>query len=992
MLKNSILQKLLALALVLAMVLSLAVPAIAQEEEDPYLPPDQNEGSEGINIITNPGFEEGEGAWEKFGGGKPTISDEVVHGGEKAMKLDDQHVKYTGWVRVGNGETYKFGAWVYGKATLASAMLRGDGGIEYAYHVEGGEDGKWTYLEGFMTVNNSSVTHIDMTIVKGEGTVYVDDVTMNMVVHNMLRDPGFEDGGKTWIQFGDAPVTVTDEVVHSGSKAMVIQSLPAKYGSWIEVNEGQMFTLSVWVYGRATLVSAMMKEDGTVEYVYHHEDGEDGKWTQLKATMLIGAGYTRVDFSIVNAGNKVYVDDAFMGYLGGGGKNSGEMPAAPATGDGGGSGLPEIYGDNRIGNADFELGAGGWLYFDNTTVKTDKENAYNGTSSLVSGTGNGGVRTEGIAVDDGVYKTGAWVYGPARLQLALFNNDGSVDYLELDVGGAEGKWTYLEGKFYVPGSKVNAVSVIFVTSSERILIDDVTLNKQGEQPSEEKEEEIFGDNKLDNASFEMGASDWMYFNDTTGEVDPNGYNGNSALIMSSGKGGVKSPGIEVSEGTYKTGAWVYGNASMKLAVFKRDGSIEYVDVASGGKAGEWTYLEGIYDVAGSDVAAVSIIFQTDSDRILIDEVTLNKKGETPTEQPPEQPPEEEATYGENLLNGAGFESGATDWHYFVNDAIGETDNANGYTGNSSLIMGSGKGGVKSPGISVSEGSYKTGAWVYGPAIMQLAVFKTNGAIEYYDITAGGAADTWTYLEGSFDISGTDVTSVVVLFLTSAERILIDDVTVNKKNDNKETAGENLIKNADFEKDASGWKTFSGAAVQTTTEEVHEGEQAVKIAQSDPVTLNELIEIKNEIVYQLTAWVYGKVNVFGVLYDQNNNLLGYYNNWQPFITAGTDGEWTEISGEVLIGDANITQFNIEFRPVESDVYLDDVSFAQKEAEQAALLAEETVADAAAEQLDAAPAETGEAPTAAEETPEVTEETPEVTEETPAATEEAPVVEE
>lgn len=137
--------------------------------------------SVGDNLIVNNGFEDGGGAWIEFGDTPVTITGDVVHEGEKAMLLNDNHAKYTTWIPVKNGESYKVGAWVYGKATLCSAMMKSGGAVEYSYYAEGGTDGQWTYLEGTLTISDSAVTQVDVTVVKGDGDVYVDDVFMGLI-------------------------------------------------------------------------------------------------------------------------------------------------------------------------------------------------------------------------------------------------------------------------------------------------------------------------------------------------------------------------------------------------------------------------------------------------------------------------------------------------------------------------------------------------------------------------------------------------------------------------------------------------------------------------------------------------------------------------------------------------------------------------------------------------------------------------------------------
>lgn len=53
------------------------------------------------------------------------------------------------------------------------------------------------------------------------------------VGENIIDNPGFENDGENWIEFGDTPVTIADDVVHSGTKSLLLDNTHAKYTKWI---------------------------------------------------------------------------------------------------------------------------------------------------------------------------------------------------------------------------------------------------------------------------------------------------------------------------------------------------------------------------------------------------------------------------------------------------------------------------------------------------------------------------------------------------------------------------------------------------------------------------------------------------------------------------------------------------------------------------------------------------------------------------------------
>ena len=67
---------------------------------------------------------------------------------------------------------------MYGKASLQAALFDKDERWLGSYQsiVQGGTNGKWTKLEGSLTISSPSAAFFDLEITPLEAKVYVDDV------------------------------------------------------------------------------------------------------------------------------------------------------------------------------------------------------------------------------------------------------------------------------------------------------------------------------------------------------------------------------------------------------------------------------------------------------------------------------------------------------------------------------------------------------------------------------------------------------------------------------------------------------------------------------------------------------------------------------------------------------------------------------------------------------------------------------------------------
>lgn len=295
---------------------------------------------------------------------------------------------------------------------------------------------------------------------------------------------------------------------------------------------------------------------------------------------------------------------------------------------------------------------------------------------------------------------------------------------------------------------------------------------------------------------------------------------------------------------------------------------------------------------------------------------------------------------DNMTPNASFETDTADWVYFDNTKM-EASTESAHEGSRALTLTKEKKGIKLVNaIKVTEGTtYKIGAWVNGPVSLISAVFKTDGTVEYLDHAAGGEKGKWTYLEGVIDVAtGSKFDKVDITFTAEADKVLIDDVTFVKSGtsttviENKTTdlanqpKGDNLFPEPGFEKESQDWLLLTETPPSYSGTVVHSGAKAMNIPVGNGIKLLNRLGIEQGVTYELTAWVYGKVNLIAMMYDNADNPIDYYNAASPFMGGGEEGKWTQISGTFMTDDERVGKISIEFRAVgATDSHVDDISF-------------------------------------------------------------------
>ncbi len=146
-----------------------------------------------------------------------------------------------------------------------------------------------------------------------------------------------------------------------------------------------------------------------------------------------------------------------------------------------------------------------------------------------------------------------------------------------------------------------------------------------------------GGNLIINPGFEVDWG-WVYYDDSavvySSEV---AHTGSRSVLVTREHGGIKNirlaPGVAwphrannhvpVESGRgYRVGAWVYGQAELAVALFDEDTHWlgRHITVGSGGKAGEWTRIEGEITVDDPEAASFDLEVVALEDRVFVDDV------------------------------------------------------------------------------------------------------------------------------------------------------------------------------------------------------------------------------------------------------------------------------------------------------------------------------------------------------------------------------------
>jgi len=269
-----------------------------------------------LNVLSNPGFENGLSSWSAYGGASAvSVQSFVSHRGQFAALVDDRTHDYHGISTdvlgaLSDRHSYTISAWFRLADVTASVdtvqmnMMQVIDDVTNYIPVGVGEitNTGWTKVEGYFMLNEHAPlpTVLDLVI---EGptpgvSFYCDDVS---VVPNLLDllggYGGFEMGLAGWASFSGATVTVQSLVVRSGSKAALVSDRTQAYqGMGMNVMntiaQGNIYVLSAWFRLAATTTA----DDNTVIITMMQEDNSGVvSYTQIGAGTVTSDGWTKVE-------------------------------------------------------------------------------------------------------------------------------------------------------------------------------------------------------------------------------------------------------------------------------------------------------------------------------------------------------------------------------------------------------------------------------------------------------------------------------------------------------------------------------------------------------------------------------------------------------------------------------------------------------------------------------------------------------------------------
>jgi len=245
-----------------------------------------------LNMLTNPGFESGLSGWTGMSGSSPAgtwsiVSSPVVVGAS-AVKITNG---VGGWgtqfvqnfpQAVSTGQTYAITGWA-----------RGDVGGEQVFVAVQTTEGAWQqWLCTTMPVSttwtkvgcqftvpsalNGRLPSLLLRSASDNGTIYMDDVTVQQAATMNLMNLSFDDGlvGWSYVSSGSTPPPppVPTSTAHSGAFAATISHSTGGYGTQLKQNAtqavatGETYQMSAWLRGAT----------GTVWYLLQLTDADTG--------------------------------------------------------------------------------------------------------------------------------------------------------------------------------------------------------------------------------------------------------------------------------------------------------------------------------------------------------------------------------------------------------------------------------------------------------------------------------------------------------------------------------------------------------------------------------------------------------------------------------------------------------------------------------------------------------------------------------------------
>jgi len=301
--------------------------------------------SDEMNVLNNPGFEDGLSEWSAYGG-CPTVSVQslVSKSGQNAALVDDRTEEYHGISTdvldaLSDRQPYEISAWfrlATGAAmdTVQINMMQVIDSVTTYTPVGIGEitNTGWTKVEGYFMLDVHAPLPTVLALVF-EGPLpgvsfYCDDVSVVPNLLNLLVNGGFESGLAGWTSFSGATVSVQSLVSRSGSNAALASDRTQEYmgigmNATDKLSQGNIYVISAWFRLAAaaaddSAIITMMQVDSSGVSYTQIGDGtvtSDG-WTKVEGEFTLTVSEPLTDlvlyFEGPNAGVNFYVDDVVL--------------------------------------------------------------------------------------------------------------------------------------------------------------------------------------------------------------------------------------------------------------------------------------------------------------------------------------------------------------------------------------------------------------------------------------------------------------------------------------------------------------------------------------------------------------------------------------------------------------------------------------------------------------------------------------------------------
>lgn len=296
----------------------------------------------------------------------------------------------------------------------------------------------------------------------------------------------------------------------------------------------------------------------------------------------------------------------------------------------------------------------------------------------------------------------------------------------------------------------------------------------------------------------------------------------------------------------------------------------------------------------------------------------------------------------DVIPNGSFEAGPDGWFAFGSGTV-EATNGDAWTGNrSGRVTGrtASWNGIAhdlrpwtTPGRSYAiTGRARIAGAASAPLSLTAAIACHGQATEFLQLaTATGTDAEWVELAGELVIPDceSDQLTIYVEGPDAGIDVLVDDVAVRKQSI---PLGPNLVTNPGFEDGTAGWVAWGGAAIATTTENVHAGQFSGVVTGRTETWQGGVWELGNA----LPTGARHQVGLFGRIggaASANGNLTaqvrcaGEADQFRQLASATlVEAEWTALTGTLEVPDCALEGIAIylEGPPAGVSVFMDDLS--------------------------------------------------------------------